>query len=55
MNIGRGVNIGCDRCFHMTDVFTIYSKNTDESLDECRQVQTNVDEPQMNVDEYRRA
>ena len=21
--IGRGVNIGCDRCFYMTDVFTL--------------------------------
>ena len=32
---------------------TIYSKNIDESLDECRQVQTNVDESWTNVDECR--
>ena len=32
----------------------IYSKNTEESLDECRRVQTNVDESQTNVDECRR-
>ena len=31
----------------------VYSKNTDESLDECRQVQMNVDESQTNVDESR--
>ena len=32
----------------------IYSKNTDESLDKCRRVQTNVDESQNNVDKCRR-
>ena len=31
----------------------IYSKNTDESLDKCRRVQTNVDESQNNVDKCR--
>ena len=32
----------------------IYSKKTDESLDESRRVETNVDESQTNVDEFRR-
>ena len=32
----------------------IYSKNTDKSLDECRRVQTNVDESQTIVEECRR-
>ena len=31
----------------------VYSKNTDESLDECKQVQMNVDKSQTNVDESR--
>ena len=31
----------------------VYSKNTDESLDECRQVQMDVDESQTNVDKRR--
>ena len=31
--------------------FLMYSKNTDKSLDECRRVQTNVDESQTNADE----
>ena len=30
---------------------TICSKNTGESLDECRRVEMNVDESQANVDE----
>ena len=34
--------------------FLMYSKNTDKSLDECRRVQTNVDELQTNIDECRR-
>ena len=31
----------------------VYSKNTDNSLDQCRRVKTNVDESQTNVDECR--
>ena len=37
----------------MKQLIKIYSKNTDESLDEYRRVQTNVDESQTNVDEGR--
>ena len=33
---------------------TLYSKNTDEPLDECRLVQTNTDESQTNVNKCRR-
>ena len=32
----------------------MYSKNTDQSLEECRRVQTNADESQTNADECRR-
>ena len=44
--------------FYLVDVnqlyfHRIYSKNTDESLDECRRVQTNVDDSQINGDECR--
>ena len=38
----------------MTKKQRIYSKNTDESPDECRRLQRNVDESQTNVDKCRR-
>ena len=49
----------CDGdCFKFVFLFSsekkVYSKNTDKSLDQCRQVKTNVDESQANVDECRR-
>ena len=35
-------------------LYAIHFKSTDESLDECRWVKTNVDQSQTNVDECRR-